>query len=151
MLARIENGKVAELRKITLSDVPPHKRDLWRPVIYEGEGALTQTIVEETQVRIVHSKPPSLPPAQGDYEAAIDNLLEATAKERGYKSEASILSYRASTNPVWAAEARAFASWRDAICLVAYGLLSAVKAGQAEAPTVSQLLGSFLSIKWPAG
>lgn len=58
MLARIEGGAVAEMRELQMEDVPPHKRALWVPVVYEGEGSETQTIVEADQVRIVRFDPP---------------------------------------------------------------------------------------------
>jgi hypothetical protein len=57
MLARIDNETVAELRNISIDDVPQHKRGPWRPVVYEGEGPLAETIIEPSQVRIVRSKP----------------------------------------------------------------------------------------------
>ena len=58
MLARVENNAVAEIRSLTLDQVPEHKRSLWRPVVYEGEGPNSETIIEPTQVRIVRSSPP---------------------------------------------------------------------------------------------
>lgn len=158
MLARIDTGKVAELRKIALSDIPPHKRDFWLPV--EGEPPAydpeRQTlkgpvlIVEPSRVVRVFTIEPRTPQL-ADYEAAIDGLLDAAARSRGYKSEASILSYAVSANPAWSAEAQAFAAWRDAVWLAAYSLLAAVNAGQTEAPTVSELVESIPAIKWPAG
>jgi len=54
-IARIVNGSVAEFRDLQLSDVPPHKQALWRPVIIEGSGPSEQIIVEAEQVRRVHS------------------------------------------------------------------------------------------------
>ncbi len=33
MLALISNGEVVETRDIALDDVPPHKRDNWRPIV----------------------------------------------------------------------------------------------------------------------
>lgn len=157
MLARIENGKVAELRPIGIGDVPPHKRDLWRPV--EGEPPAydpeRQTlkgpdlIVEPTRVvRVFTLEPRS--PALSDYEEAIDGLMDSVAQQRGYKSEASILSYTLSAKPAWAAEAQAFSAWRDAVWLAAFGLLAAVQSGNAEAPTVRQFLERLPAIKWPA-
>lgn len=157
MLARIEDGKIAELRAISLSDVPPHKRDLWRPV--EGEPPTydperqtlkgPELIIEPERVVRVFTLEPRAP-VLSDYQDAIDGLMETVAQARGYKSEASILSYTLSANPTWAAEAQAFATWRDAVWLAAFGLLAAVQSGEAEAPTVSEFLERLPAIKWPA-
>jgi len=57
-IARVENGQVVEQRPIDLSEVPEHKRAPWRPVVIEGSGEVSETIVEPTQVRIVKSPRP---------------------------------------------------------------------------------------------
>jgi hypothetical protein len=54
--ARVENDKVLERRFI--DSIPPHKAYLWRPVVIEGSGPLSQTVVEADQVRIVRSERP---------------------------------------------------------------------------------------------
>lgn len=51
-IARIENGAVLEYRDINLEDVPEHKRTLWVPVVYEGEGDSSNTTVETDRVLI---------------------------------------------------------------------------------------------------
>lgn len=57
-IARVENGQVVEQRPLELSDVPEHKRALWKPVVIEGSGDVAETIIEPTQVRIVKSARP---------------------------------------------------------------------------------------------
>lgn len=54
-IARVVDGAISEFRDIALSDVPEHKRGLWRAVEYEGSGPTQQTIIEENRVRIVRS------------------------------------------------------------------------------------------------
>jgi hypothetical protein len=54
-IARVENGAVLEQRPIELTDVPEHKRSLWLPVVIEGSGDLSDTIIEPDKVRIVRS------------------------------------------------------------------------------------------------
>ena len=54
--ARVEGSTVVERREI--ADLPPHKASLWRPVVYEGSGALSDVIVEAGKVRIVRTEPP---------------------------------------------------------------------------------------------
>lgn len=55
MLARIDGGQVAEIRNLTIDDVPVHKRDQWRPVVDEGDGPELSIVVEASQVRRVRS------------------------------------------------------------------------------------------------
>ncbi len=57
--ARVENGIVVERRVI--DNMPPHKAYLWRPVVIEGSGPSSQTVVEPDRVRIVHEVPPVSP------------------------------------------------------------------------------------------
>lgn len=54
--ARVEGSTVIERRVIDA--LPEHKSHLWRPVVYEGNGPLSDVIVEPTQVRVVRSVPP---------------------------------------------------------------------------------------------
>jgi len=48
------------------------------------------------------------------YSAAVQNLLDSTAKEKGYDNIISMTSYANSGNAKWANEATAAISWRDA-------------------------------------
>lgn len=50
-------------------------------------------------------------------EAAVEARIEAQARALGYSSAAQLASYAASTVPEWAAEARTFVAWRDAVWL----------------------------------
>lgn len=54
--ARVEGATVIERREIAA--MPEHKAHLWRPVVYEGSGALLNVIVEPGQVRVVRSDVP---------------------------------------------------------------------------------------------
>lgn len=54
--ARVEGSTVLERREIDA--LPEHKAHLWRPVVYEGNGPLSDVIVEPAQVRVVRSVPP---------------------------------------------------------------------------------------------
>lgn len=145
MLARIENNAVAEMRNITMDDVPEHKRHLWRPVVYEGDGSLTETIIEPDRVRIVRSTPPL---TQDDYAASIQSHIDWTAQSRGYADGAVLASYITSTIPVWQAEAAAFVPWRDAVWVSAYTALAAMQGGAAP-PTIGALIAGLPPITWP--
>ncbi|MNE28095.1 hypothetical protein D3C80_1215250 [compost metagenome] len=84
-----------------------------------------------------------------DYENAIQNLVDSTARERQFRDGVTLASYTASTKPKWAAEAQAFVAWRDNVWFYAYGQLAKVQAGQRPQPTVEQFLGEIAPIAWP--
>ena len=54
-IARVENGAIVEERSIDINDVPEHKRALWKPIVIEGSGDNVNLVIEETQVKRVHS------------------------------------------------------------------------------------------------
>ncbi|MRG64574.1 hypothetical protein GH789_04650 [Rhizobium pusense] len=84
-----------------------------------------------------------------DYENAIQNLVDDTAREKQFRDGVTLASYTASTRPKWAAEAQAFVSWRDNVWFYAYGELAKVQAGQRPQPTVDQFLAEIAPIAWP--
>ena len=55
MKAHVVDEQVIEFREIDIADIPEHKRDLWRPVVYEGEGNSEKVIVEAGRVRVERS------------------------------------------------------------------------------------------------
>ncbi len=88
-------------------------------------------------------------PTITDYENAIQNLVDETARERQFRDGVTLASYTASTKPKWAAEAQAFVAWRDNVWFYAYGELAKVQAGQRPQPTVEQFLAEIAPIAWP--
>lgn len=84
-----------------------------------------------------------------DYENAIQNLVDSTAREKQFRDGVTLASYTASTKPKWAAEAQSFVAWRDNVWFYAYGELAKVQAGQRQQPTVEQFLGEIARIAWP--
>jgi hypothetical protein len=147
MLARIQDGVVAEWRDIAMDDVPLHKQALWRPVVYEGDGYQTETIVEPSQVRVVRSTPA---PTQDDYARAIQAHVDAVAQGKGYANGFALAGYRSSTVPAWAAESETFLLWRDTVWIYAYTQMAAVQAQQRSQPTVAELVQELPQISWPA-
>ncbi len=89
-------------------------------------------------------------PTITEYENAIQNLVDSTARERQFRDGVTLASYTASTKPKWAAEAQAFVAWRDNVWSYAYRELAKVQAGQRSQPTVVEFLGEFAGIAWPA-
>lgn len=91
------------------------------------------------------------PPDLRTYTAAIDARVEAVARERGYNGAAHLASYAVSTVPVWAAEARAFVAWRDAVWVGALAELGQVTGGAKAPPAVAELVAALPAIQWPEG
>lgn len=56
-IARVIDGLILEMRPIDMADVPEHKRSLWLPVVYEGEGSVSVTTVEPDHVLVTLSAP----------------------------------------------------------------------------------------------
>lgn len=54
--ARVEGETIIERREI--ASIPPHKAYIWRPVVYEGDGPLSDIVIEAEQVRVVRTVPP---------------------------------------------------------------------------------------------
>ena len=72
---------------------------------------------------------------------AIDAHVEARARALHYNSAAALAGYLGSTVEAWAAEAAAFVAWRDAVWLVAIGMLDA--ADPMKPPSVEDVLGAL--------
>ncbi|WP_425639916.1 hypothetical protein [Agrobacterium radiobacter] len=98
---------------------------------------------------VVIVEPAAVSPSITDYENAIQNLVDSTARERQFRDGVALASYTASTKPKWAAEAQAFVAWRDNVWFYAYGELAKVQAGQRPQPTVEQFLAEIAPIAWP--
>lgn len=98
---------------------------------------------------IVTVEPSAAPPTITDYENAIQDMVDNTAREKQFRDGVTLASYTASTKPDWAAEAQAFVAWRDNVWFYAYGELEKVQAGQREQPTVEQFLAEIAPIAWP--
>jgi len=89
-------------------------------------------------------------PTQADYQAAIEALVQATARSRSYDDAASCAGYVASTVPTWRAEAEAFVAWRDGVYIAAFTALAAVQAGEMAPPSVEAFVASLPAMVWPA-
>jgi hypothetical protein len=78
----------------------------------------------------------------------VDELLLTTAQSRGYSSVNSIISYVASGNMQWKAEADAFVAWRDQIWEHVYIEYMAIDAG-GDIPNEDTFMASLPLIVWP--
>jgi hypothetical protein len=81
-------------------------------------------------------------------ETALDNFLDATAKERRYNDRFTF-ALRAGYPGPWQAEGQAFAVWMDGVNAQAYQLLQDVQAGIVPMPTVAEFLATLPAFVWP--
>lgn len=84
-----------------------------------------------------------------DFADAIQGLVDATARSRGYADGVTLASYKDSTVAAWASEATAFIAWRDLVWLSAYVLLGEANRGELENPTIDSILAKLPAITWP--
>lgn len=89
-------------------------------------------------------------PTMTDYENAVQDMIDATARNRDYRSGDSLASFALSTNAKWSAEAQAFIAWRDNVWRYVFAERDKFMAGTRPQPTVAQLLGEIAPIAWPA-
>lgn len=93
--------------------------------------------------------PPVLPPSENDFKIAVQGVLDAKAQERNYDGILSLCSYASSTNPVFAAEAAAGSTWRDAAWAHCYQAMADVQNNLRQPPTVAELVAELPAMVWP--
>ena len=84
------------------------------------------------------------------YQVAIDALVQATARSRGYTDAATCAGYALDPNPIWQAEGEAFIAWRSGAYQQAFATLAEVHAGIKPAPSVEAFVASLPAMTWPA-
>ncbi|MBP2560339.1 hypothetical protein J2857_003108 [Neorhizobium galegae] len=83
-----------------------------------------------------------VPPAPNveDYKAAIQSMVDDTARLKDFRDGDALASYFNSTVAPWATQAQAFVAWRDDVWQNAYAELAKVQAGEREQPVVAAFL-----------
>ena len=74
--------------------------------------------------------------------SAVESFIENIAKQHGYSSAVSLVSYVNSTNKEWAREAATFNKWRDEVWSYVY------KNIDKDALNISDFIKSLPKIKW---
>lgn len=80
----------------------------------------------------------------------LSNALDIKAQERKYKDANAIISYLGSSNPDWAAEARAFVVWRDSVYEYSINILEQIGQGSIPPPTLDEFIGGLPVMVWPS-
>ena len=94
-------------------------------------------VATDAQVQAIINPP--LTPAQlvVMYEAAAQDLLDATAVSWGYLDCATCITYAGSTVAKFSSDAKAISAWRDAIWTECYAILTSVNAGTMLIPSTT--------------
>lgn len=95
--------------------------------------------------------PPPPTPEQiiAQYDAAVQQHLDAFARTRNYTNIMSAATYATSTVPKFKAEGQYAVEARDATWAKCYEVLAAVEAGSRPMPTLDELLAELPVLTWP--
>lgn len=83
------------------------------------------------------------------YESEVEAHLDAVAKEQGYNTIYTAISYIGSTDPKWNAEGIALRDWRDSVWLATHGILNDVVAEVRTLPTIEQVIAELPEYEHP--
>lgn len=111
------------------------------------DGVEYEMAPEEEDAFLASLAPP--PPTVEQYQAAIQSLVNETARSQKFNDGVTLASYAASTIAPWAAQAAAFISWRDKVWQYSYSEMAKVRAGERETPSVDAFLLELPEIVWP--
>ena len=120
-------------------------------VTYEKEGerrrVFGRTDLSDKEVLAIldeADKPPEPGPAaqREAISQAIEQMLDQAARARGYRDGPTLASYFASGNKAWAAEAVAFAVWRDKVWETALPMLD-------DGASMAAILKALPDAAWP--
>jgi hypothetical protein len=84
-----------------------------------------------------------------EYTAAVQNMLDTKASERGYDGIRSAVSYIDDENVILAAEADACKTWRSRVWTKCYEVMAEVQTGQMAPPTIEELIAVLPELVWP--
>ena len=80
---------------------------------------------------------------------AVQEHLDAKARERSYDGILSLCTYAAGSNERFAAEGRAGVAWRETVWARCYEVLAECQAGTRAVPTPEELIALLPVFVWP--
>ena len=93
--------------------------------------------------QFIENPDPSNSMLQTEYELAIENLMDRTARGRGYKNADRFMVYTSSTKQQWKDEADAFIKWRDDMFVYCFGVMQDIVEQKRNVPSVDELLNEL--------
>jgi hypothetical protein len=130
---------------VNVIDAPNEWRD---GVICENTVAIGDSYIEG-----VFAKPSQTQDSQATVilklTNAIQNHLDAKARERRYDGILSLCTYANSTDLIFKLEGQAGVAWRDACWQKSYDIMVDVQANLRNTPTPCEIITEFPEIVWP--
>lgn len=80
--------------------------------------------------------------------SVVQDVLDDTAKSRGYDNGFALASYSYSTDEIFRQEAQAYIEWRDKTWRYCYDLLDKFLNNEIEQPTIEYVLENMPKIAW---
>lgn len=80
-------------------------------------------------------------PSLSDYEAAVQNMLDAKAKQFGYDDIKSACTYAGDPDPIFNDQGTKLKAWRSQCWRKCYDVSAQVESHQIDQPTVDELIG----------
>jgi hypothetical protein len=113
-------------------------------VVREGDGFIERdrAMTPEEAAAFEAQRTLDATPKLADYENAVQNMLDAKAKERGYDNIHSA-AIRAGYPGPFHDEGVSYASWMDACWAQCYSILTQVQSGAMAQPTIADLLAQL--------
>lgn len=141
----IETGKI--LRRVM---APPDHISIQ---CQEGEDFFLNCPADATDISngepVVIAPVPTLQELLSGVTSAVQLYLDATARTRNYDGILSLASYAVSEDPIFAAEGKAGAAWRDTCWRYCYQALAEVEAGTRIMPTPEEAIAELPVMVWP--
>lgn len=142
--ARIQDNRIAEIGEFDSIEGRFHPSLVWVECPAEfGEGDLY-----DGQAFSHYTPPAPPPPTVADFTAAVQNHLDAAARQRNYDNIVSACSYAAAPN-IFQAEGIAYLNWRASVWQTCYGVLGAVEQALRPAPTIAELIAELPALVLP--
>ena len=82
------------------------------------------------------------------FQFIVSDHIEETARQKGYDSSVSCVSYRGSAHPIWANEAEIFFHWRDSVWIATFDMFVKVQSGEMEVPNPDTFTTLLPVIDW---
>jgi hypothetical protein len=141
--ARIEQGQVVEL--LTAEPFPEFHPSL----VWVEAPADVQVGWSYVSGQFMPPKPPALESFSDAYIGSLQQVMDSTARSRGYDDIKSAITYLQSSIPKFAAEANAMCGWRDAVWMYGLEEMRLVQAGAKPLPAMEQFLSAMPQVEWP--
>ncbi len=83
-----------------------------------------------------------------DYGRALQDHIDAMAREKQYDNGFTLATYVNSSNDKWAKEAADFIAWRDSCWEYAYNIQIQVENGEIQPPSVEDFIANMPALIW---